>query len=257
MTTANIQTSSVGQQRKNEPSAAAADPRWKDLYKIGGIACTASVIIIVLGFIAYFIWPYAPGRITTADIFASIQTDWLGGLVALDFLLLLGNLVSILVFVALYVALKQVNESYALIALVVGLVGLAAIIPSRPIAEMFSLSHLYTTAATEAEQNHYLAAGEALLALFNGSAWIINTILGTISLLISALLMLRSTIFGKATAYVGIITTVVTLGFFLPGIGAFLLFLSLPLMVIWEIQLARRFFQLGQINPNSLFPKSV
>ena len=229
-----------------------AEPRWKDLYKVGGIACIVGVIIIVLGIVAFFIWPYAPGYTATASVFVAIQDDWLGGLISLDFLLLMGNLVGILLFVALYAALRRVNESYALIALVLGLMALAAIIPSRPIAEMFSLSKLYTAAPTAAEKSQYLAAGEALLALFNGTAWIVNTFLGSVSLLISAFLMLRSNIFSRATAYVGIVTNIVTLGFFLPGIGIILLFLSLPGMVIWNIQLARRFFQLGRRESKAL-----
>ena len=246
MTIVNINTPSAVQSHTNDSQTVTADQHWKNLYKIGGIACIGEVIIIVLGFVAYFIWPYAPGSISTLNVFANIQKDWPGALVSLDFLLLLGNLVAILVFITLYVALKQVNESYALIALIVGLIGLAAIIPSRPIAEMFSLSRLYATAATSTEKSQYLAAGDALLALFNGSAWIINTVLGSLSLLISALLMLRGTIFSKATAYVGIVTNIVPLGFFLPGIGPIFLFLSLPFMVVWDIQLARRFFQLGR-----------
>jgi hypothetical protein len=243
-----LEISSTDYLDRAESPVEGADPRWKSLYIVGGIACVASVIIIVLGFAAYFIWPYAPGRITMAKIFETIQNDWLGGLVALDFFLLLGNLVSILVFVALYAALRQVNQSYALIALVLGLIGLAVIVPARPIAEMFSLSNLYATAANEAEKSRYLAAGEALLATFNGTGWIVNTFLGTLSLLTSAVLMLRGNVFSKATAYVGIVTNGVTLGFFLPGIGIFLLFLSLPFMVVWDLQLARRFFQLGRLE---------
>lgn len=233
-----------------------ADPRWKDLYKVGGIAFVVGVSLIVLSIVAYFIWPYAPGYTATENVFAGIQRDWLGGLVALDFLLLLGNLIAILVFVALYVALKQINGSYALVALVLGLIGLAAIIPSRPIAEMFSLSNLYATAATEAEKSRYLAAGDALLALFNGTGWILNTFLGTLSFLISALLMLRSNIFSKATAYVGIVTNLVTLGFLVPRIGPIFLFLSLPGLVIWYIQLGRRFLQLSSLASKALPQKS-
>jgi hypothetical protein len=40
-------------------------------------------------------------------------------LISLDLLLLIGNLFSILLFLALYLSLKQVSESYAIITLVV------------------------------------------------------------------------------------------------------------------------------------------
>ena len=173
-----------------------------------------------------------------------LQSDRLGGLISLDIFLFVGNLFSITLFLALYVSLKQVNESYALIALALGLIAVVLLIPSRPIFELFTLSKLYSTAATEAAKSQYLAAGESLLALFNGTNWFMNTLLGGISLLISSVLMLRSNIYSKSTAYVGIITNAVVCGFFIPGIGVLLLFLSLPGYMIWYFLLARKFFQM-------------
>jgi hypothetical protein len=223
------------------------DPRWKDLYKIGGITAIVSEIVIFLGIVAFFLWPYSPGNKSTESIFVLLQSNKLGGLISLDLFLVVGNLFGILLFLALYVSLKQVNESYALIALVLGLVAAISIIPARPISELSSLSGLYASATTSAAKSQYLAAGEALLALFNGTAWFVNTLLGGISLLISSFLMLRSNVFSKSTAYVGIITNIAVCCFFIPGvIGMVLLFLSLPGYMIWYFQLARRFFQIGQ-----------
>lgn len=224
----------------------AIENRWKDLYRIAGIAAIISEVVIFLGLVTYFIWPFTPGNETTESIFLFLQRDRLGGLISLDLFLFVGNLCSIMLFLALYVSLKQVNESYALIALTIGLVGLVLLIPSRPISELFTLSRLYSTAASEAAKNQYLAAGEALLTLFNGTNWFMNTLLGGISLLISSLLMLRSTLYSKATAYVGIFTNAIICGFFIPVVGTFLLFLSLPGYMIWYILLARRFFQMAR-----------
>lgn len=137
------------------------------------------------------------------------------------------------------------NESYALVALALGLVGAALIVPARPMSELLSLSDLHAAATTDAARSQYLAAGEALLALFNGTAFLVNTSLGGISLLTSSFLMLRSDVFSKLTAYVGIATNIGVCGLFVPGIGTALLFLSLPGYVIWYILLARTFFQLG------------
>jgi hypothetical protein len=225
----------------------AAEPRWKELYTIGRITCILSTAIIVLGVVAYFIWPYLPGYTTMEQIFSILQNDPLAGLMALDFFLVLGNLFGILLFTALYVSLKRANESYALIALALGLIAAVLIIPARPIMELFSLSDLYVNAVNDAARSQYLAAGEALLALFNGTGWATNTVLGGISFLISALLMLRGTIFSKATAWVGIISNIAVLCFWIPGsIGAIFLFLSLPGYIIWYIQLAPKFFKLGR-----------
>ncbi len=220
------------------------DARWKDLYKMAGIAAIVSEAVIFLGIVAYFIWPYAPGNATVESIFLMLHTNPLGGMISLDLFLLVGNLFSILLFLALYVSLKPVNESYALVALALGLIAVVLIITARPIVELFSLSKAYEAASVAMTRVEYLAAGDALLALFNGTGWFLNTLLGGISLLISSVLMLRSKLFSKPTAYVGIVTNVVACGFFVPGIGTLLLFLSLVGYMIWYFQLARRFLQL-------------
>ena len=143
-----------------------------------------------------------------------LQNDKLGGLISLDFHLVLGNLFGILLFLALYISLKQVNESYALIALVLGLVADVLIIPARPISELFSLSGLYANATTQVARSQYLAAGKALISLFNGTSWFLNTLLGGFSLLISSLLMLRGNVFSRSTAIVGIVTNAAVCLFF-------------------------------------------
>ncbi len=238
-----------------EKALLAAEPRWKDLYTLGGIACLVSEFIILLGIVAYFIWPYMPGYTTTEQIFSVIRTDPLGGLMALDFFLLIGNLAGIPIFLALYASFKRVNESYALVALVLGLIAAALIVPARPIMEMFSLGNLYS-ASGEAARGQLLAAGDALHALFNGTGWAANTVLGGISLLISSILMLRSPIFGKAAAWVGIVTNVAVLLFFIPGsIGALVLFLSLPGYLIWYVQMARKFFRMGRVQAAPVSPQ--
>jgi len=222
------------------------NPRWNELYKIGAIAAILSEIVLIIGIVAFFIYPFAPGNQSTESIFLLLQNDKLGGLLSLDFHLVLGNLFGILLFLALYVSLRQVNESYALIALVLGLVADFLIFPARPISELFSISGLYANATTEIARSQYLAAGEALLSLFNGTSWILNTLLGGFSLLVSSLLMLRGNVFSKSTAIVGIITNAAVCLFFIPTIGTYLLMLSLPGYMIWFVQLTRRFLKMAQ-----------
>jgi hypothetical protein len=223
-----------------------ADPRWRDLYKIAGIAAVVSEIVIILGLVTYFIWPYAPGTESTESIFINLQNNTLGALISLDLFLLIGDLFSFLLFLGLYLSLKQVSESFALITLAVGLIAVVFLIPARPLLELYRLSESYMTATTEAAKSQYLAAGEALLASFDGIGWFLNTLLGGLSLLISSLLMLRSNIYSKATAYVGIVSNVAVCSFFIPVVGIFLLFLSVPGYAIWYFLLARKFFQLGR-----------
>ena len=221
------------------------DPRWRELYKAAGMAAIVSEIVIILGLVTYFIWPYAPNTESTETILLNLQSNTLGTLISLDLFLFIGNLFSILLFLALYVSLKKVSESYALIALAVGLIAVGFLVPARPLLELYALSGKYVAATTEAARSHYLAAGEALLASFDGVGWFLNTLLGGLSLLASSILMLRSKLYSKATAYVGIISNVAVCSFFIPVVGIFLLFLSVPGYAIWYFLLARRFFQLS------------
>ena len=222
------------------------DSHWNDLYKMAGIAAIVSEAVIFLGIVSYFFWPYAVGVKSTESILQLLKSNPLGGLISLDLFLFVGNLFSIFLFLALYVSLKPVNASYALVALAVGLIGVVLLIPSRPLVELVSLSTQYASATTVAAKAQILATGDALLAAFNGTGWFMNTLLGGISLLVSSILMLRSRIYSKATAIVGIITNAVVCGFFITGLGTLLLFLSLPGYMIWYFLLAKRFFQLGR-----------
>jgi hypothetical protein len=59
--------------------------------------------------------------------------------------------------------------------------------------------------------------------------------------------MLRSSIFGRVTAYVGILAAILNWGLYVPGIGVFLSILGVfPFFAIWNILIARRLFQLGR-----------
>lgn len=223
-----------------------SDPRWQDLYRIGGISSLLIAALVILAIAAFFIWPFKPGFTSTGSIFAALHTDRLGGPMSLDLPLLVIVLVNVLPLLALYVTLKQVNESYALIALVLGLISILALIPSRPIAELVSLSEKYAAATSEAAKNQYLAAGESLHALFNGTGWMVYTILGGISTLIFSLLMLRSRVFSHMTAYIGLVNVIGGLGIFIPVIGIPLSLLATLGGVIWSILIARTFLQLGR-----------
>lgn len=222
-----------------------ADARWKTLYQIGGYTAAALVVIVVLAIIAFIIWPYAPGEQSTEAIFTMIQNDPLGGLMALDFFVLLGGMLSVVLMIALYAALKHVNESWALVALVIGVISGAAAITGRPIVEIFAYSNLWAAASSEVEKGYYLTAGEAMLPMFHGTAWVMYLILNTLGGLIFSVLMLRSEVFSRATAYVGLVTTLVTFGFWIPVIGPALLFVPTITGAIWNAMMARRFFQLS------------
>ena len=223
------------------------DERWRDLYRIGGIAALLVAASITFAVLAYFIWPYTPGVVTTENILATLHTDRIGGLIALDVLTVPIVLLNVLPLLALYAALKRVNESTALIALVLGLIAVPMLLAARPVTEMVMLSEKYVSATTVAVRSQYLAAGDALLEHFSGTAWMVESFCLILSGLISSLLMLRSPVFGKTTAYVGIATSLFGFGFIIPIIGNLLFLVNTILSVIWNILVARGFFRLGRL----------
>lgn len=229
-----------------------ADPRWRDLYRLGAIACIILAAAIPLAILAYFIWPYAPGVSSVAEIFASLQKDRLAGLISLDLSVILLEPLAILQTLALYVALKKVNESYALIAMVLGLMGVLFWLMARPLVELTYLSEQYAAATTEAARNQYLAAGEALHALFNGTAWMLSQFLIAISGTISALLMLKTRFFSKWTVYTGLILAIPGFIFWVPTVGMYALLIGTLAGTIWFILMARDFIRMGWSKSNSI-----
>jgi hypothetical protein len=225
---------------------AAGDPRWKDLYFLGGISALAAIAAIVTAGAAYAVWPYFPGELSTAEVYAKVLSDRMGALAALDVIYYVCSILSIPLCLGLYVALRRTNESQALIALVIGLMALALLFSARPIAEVMTLADRYAAAATEAERIRLLAAGDPLLVLFTGTSNSLSYILGTLSLLIYAFLMRDGKVFSKRAAWVGVATNVAAFGLFLPAIGLWLSFASLAGMIIWNIQIAGALFRLAR-----------
>jgi hypothetical protein len=235
----------VQNQETQDPDNNMPESKWIDLYRIGSVSCIVFLGFTILAVAAYLIYGYLPGTATVADIFALLQNDLLRGLVSLDLSTVIGPIIMIPFMLAVYAALKRMNESYALIALVLGLMGTVLWLAARPLAEMTFLSSQYAAAADEGAKLRYLAAGEAFNALFGGTAWMLSQLLINISYLISSALMLRSGYFSKATAYAGMILSIAGLCIFLPVIGVTLALTGTAGGVVWFVLLARDFRRLG------------
>lgn len=86
-----------------------------------------------------------------------------------------------------------------------------------------------------------LAAGQAMLATWQGTAFDVSYILGIVTLLIISYIMLQSHIFSRATAFVGILTSALT---FIPPsagtLGVILSVMSVPPTAIWLFLVGRR-----------------
>jgi hypothetical protein len=110
-----------------QPNTVAAHRRWKDLYLIGGVCGILMSALTIVAIPIYLVVPYQPGLTEVAEIFATIQSAPFAGLMSLDFFMVVITIITVPFFLALYVALRGVDESYALIAVVCGMISCIAV----------------------------------------------------------------------------------------------------------------------------------
>jgi hypothetical protein len=187
----------------------AIEATWKSLYKLGGVAAlvalAANVLDVVLGFGETEI--IVNGTKTAIEWFGLYQDNWFKGLYMLGFL----NIVYMACMVPLYFAIvtahRRTNGVYAALAMIVAFIGMAIYIANSAAIPMFVLSGKYGAAGTDAQRAMFAAAGEAVLARgedFTPGSFI-GLIFAGIAAIAMSLVMFRGGVFGKPTAWVGII----------------------------------------------------
>jgi hypothetical protein len=218
-----------------------SDVRWHFLYRTAAITALISVAIFLFQIAAFFVWP-PPS--TAAGHFALLQSHPFIGLVSLDFLIIVDEVLAIPLFLALYLSLRCVHESLMLIATALSATSILCFLAATPALSMLVLSQKYAAAATSVEREALLAAGQALLSSWQGTPFHIGYVLGTFGMLLVAWVMLRSQVFGKSAAYVGIVASVVGFGLYLPKVGVFISILSVVVMQVWYVMIALALFRL-------------
>ncbi|RPI93380.1 MAG: DUF4386 family protein [Chloroflexi bacterium] len=229
----------------------ATDPRWRVLYQFGGAAALSMVAIIVIQLIVFITVP-PPLEGTAIDWFRLFQGNRLIGLIDFELLMIVYTILAIPLTLALYFALRQTNQAFAAFFVLLSLTGVMCFIAARPAFEMLYLSNQFAAATTEAQKAAFLAAGEAKLATFHGTAFQISYLLGSINGVIVSFVMLQSKIFSRATAYVRLGSSVFDFGLYVPVIGTFLSIFSVLFLFAWNIMVARRLFQLARSSSSQV-----
>lgn len=220
------------------------ETQWGILYRVAGTAALVMVALIPIQTAIFLIYPPPDTVLGWFDLF---QFNTLVGLLDMDFLLLVDQLLVGLILVALYVALKQTNLSLITIALLLGLSGMIIYFSSAVAFEMSALSNRYAVASTEAERRGLLATGEILLASWQGTAFNFGYVMEGISFLIIGAVMLNGTAFTKVTAWVGIAVGILSLvPPTVPVVGMYFAFGSLIPLIVWDLLIARGFFRLAK-----------
>jgi hypothetical protein len=185
---------------------------------------------------------------TVEGWFQLYHENWLLGLIHMDLLFAIDNVIIVMMYLSFYFTLRQSNRSLMTIAIVLGLLGIASYFSSNTAFEMLSVSNQYYNAPV-VEQSIYLAVGQMLVESWTGTAFLVYYVLNGITLLIISGVMYRSTIYSKRMATVGLIAGIFMIIPSTAGmVGMVCSLLSLIPWVIFAIMAAARFLKLSKAN---------
>jgi hypothetical protein len=220
--------------------------KWKLLYRIAGISSIVMLILIPIQIIIFSI-SFPPESIKSW--FELLQNNWLLGLIHLDLLYIIDNVIVAIMYLAFYFTLKQENESLMAIALLLGFLGIAAYFASNTAFEMLSTSKLYANAVTDTDRNIFIAAGHMMISNWRGTSFNIYYVLNGITLLIISGVMFKSNIYSNRTAIAGLVSGIfMTIPSTAGTIGLIFSLLSLIPWVIFTIMVAIKFLRLSKIE---------
>jgi hypothetical protein len=222
-----------------------ADPAFKSLYMIGGAASGLLVFLPLLHSTVFFLVGLPT---TVAEWFELFAASAINGLLAFELLLIIYVVLSVPVALALYAALRRINPSLTLLYLAFALFGAVAFVASRPALQMLSLSHAYASATTEAQRAAYLAAGEATLAAFKGTAFWTSYILGSVSGFLVSIVILQGMVFSKTAGYLRLASSIFDFGIFIPAVGMFVSLISVFCLIGFHTLVALRLTRLGRAS---------
>lgn len=240
----------------NESNFEMTSSSWRSLYRMSGVVTMLMMVLFLSDTICWFAFGPVPGN--AEGWFTLLQNKRIQGLLLLSFPTLFGIMLYYLTFFGLYGTLRQVNAAYASLAALFAFVGLAIVVVTHMGYPLVYLSDHYAAATTEPQKILLLAAGETNIVASNTGMYLGGFFAEGGALLFS-LLMLRSNIFSRMTAYLGILghgldfTRIVMVLAFLPEDTASVLLMigGLP-QLIWLILVGLRFFKLGQGKSNAL-----
>lgn len=214
---------------------------WWGLVRTGAWVALAGVALLVVQVALYVAWPPPD---TTAGFFALLVEEPLRGLLALDLLYVVNNVLVYVLYLALAVVLWRVSRSAVVVALAFGTLGMAAYVASPRPVEMLTLARAFDD-ADPAERVALLATGDGMIATWTGTAFDIYYVFNFVTLLILAVLLYRSAVLGRATAAWGLVAAVLmAVPSNLGAVGLTFALASLVPWVVFAVLVARRLLTL-------------
>lgn len=228
----------------------AAEAGWRPLLWAGGAAAVLTAMLIPLQVAAFAAWPPPLGA-PAEDWFDLFQRRPLVAFLAMDALLLVDYLLLVPIVLALYVVLRPAAPSVMLLAAALFFVAIAAYVASNTMVEVWSLAQRHAAAEDGTERAALVAAGEAALAQYQGTAFHVSYLVGSLAglLVMLPVLLGRSAAFGRPTAAFAVAGNALGLGLYLPRVGVVVAAASGVVLWFWYILLARRLLRLARAAP--------
>jgi hypothetical protein len=221
------------------------------LYRLGGIVC---IILIAYSLITMFIMVGigTPPK-SIEECFTMLKENRLHGLLRLDILTVFTMPLYYLLFYCIYLALKETDRGLAALSTVFVFVGLTLFLATPSVFSYLKLSDMFEVAKTEIEKQLLLAAGQAIFVsdMWNGTGARVGGLLLQLGALMISVVMLKSNVFTKFTAYTGIATHGLDLlhiiaGFFFPTVGIVLMAIAGPLYLVWFPLICKQLLKLSK-----------
>ncbi|HEX6207808.1 MAG TPA: hypothetical protein VF058_05545, partial [Actinomycetota bacterium] len=216
---------------------------WSPLLRAAGWAALATAALIPIQIAVFVAFPYPE---TTQGWFGLLQGNPLAGLVDLDLLLVVDNVLLVVIALALYVALRPARPGVMLAATGLWLTALVLLIASNPAIEMLSLSGRFAEATTETQRAATLGAGEAVLATWEGTAFQVSYVVGQLAGIAIGLVMLRAGSFGRAIPILMIAGNTIGFGYYLPVVGLAISAFSGVVLWAWYVLLGLRLLRMAR-----------
>ena len=228
-------------------------------FLIGSITTSIVILLTILDII---IGSSLGGDISTIPQsaigkFDQFQDNTLLGLYNLDFLNLTVSVIMIPSFLALFVAHRRINNSFSILALLIFIIGTSIFIANNAALPMFDLSQKYAGSNDNNQKLLLAAAGEALIVkgAHGGFGAFPGFVLITLSEMLISFVMLKSAIFSKMTAYVGLSGTLLLIIYlilvtFVPSIKSVAMVIAAPgglLTLAWMIMFTIKLFKLSKV----------
>jgi Domain of unknown function (DUF4386) len=202
---------------------------FRNLYRMSKYA---GIVMIAIIFMQIIVFAISPPPDTVKGFFDLFNQNCFLGLLSLDFLYLLNNLLLVFLYLGIAAFLIRENPSLIIPAIVLGLMGVACYYPSNPAFEMLTLSNQYHIADV-VFQPQYLAAGEALLAGYTGTSFNAYYVMSTLSLLLFSFALLKSDVLPQKVGVFGLIAGLLML---IPSSAGVLgMIFSLLSLIPWTI----------------------